>query len=142
MKRIFWILSISLLVFSCEDSEEKSGDLFQLKEKGGIYSLIELDGEDISSEDYVLQHDSENKRISGKTGCNNFISAYEIIEDRIEFRPTLGTKMYCEGEMEHEETFEEILPLIRKVQISGEELVFLSEENEELIKLQKTKTSE
>lgn len=142
MKRILLFIGFSLLLISCENSGEDSKDLSNLKEKGGIYSLIELDGEDISSEDYVLQHDSENQRLSGKTGCNNFISAYDIDGDIIEFRPTLGTKMYCEGEMEHEETFEEILPLIRKVQISGEELVFLSEENEELLKLLKTETSE
>lgn len=142
MKKLFLFFSLSWLLFSCGKSGKVSEDASDLKDKGGIYNLIELDGENISSEDYVLQHDSENKRLSGKTGCNNFISAYEVEGDKIEFRPTLGTKMYCEGEMEHEETFEEILPLIRKVQISGEELVFLSEENEELLKLQKQEQSE
>jgi heat shock protein HslJ len=50
--------------------------------------------------------------------------------------------MYCEGQMEYEEIFNEVIPEIRKVRISDKDLIFLSKENQELLNLQKTEDSE
>lgn len=140
MKKILFILSLSVLLFSC--GNEVSENASDLKEESGKYILTELDGEDLSSEGFILEVDGENQRISGKMGCNNFVSAYDVKEKKISFNPALGTKMYCEGRMEYEETFGEILPEITKVKISEEELVFLSEENKALLKLKKQEDSE
>lgn len=141
MKKLVFILSLTFLFFSC-GNETVSEDPSDLKKKSGNYNLINLDGEDISSEGFILEVEGEKQRLSGKTGCNNFVATYEIEDKQLEFSSPMSTKMYCEGEMEYEETFGEVLPQITKVQISEEELVFLSEENNELLKLQKIKKSE
>ena len=141
MKKIVLFLSLTLMLFSC-GNDSVSENPSDLKEKSGNYNLINLDGKDISSEGFILELNGEKQRLSGKTGCNNFVATYEVEEKNLKFNQPLGTKMYCEGEMEYEESFGEILPQIRKVKISEEDLVFLSEENKELLKLQKIKNSE
>ena len=141
MKKLILIFSISFLLYSC-GNQSVSEDPSDLKDRTGKYELRSLDGEDVSSKGFIFELDGENQRISGKTGCNNFVAAYKIEDKILKFNQPLGTKMYCEGEMEYEETFNEILPQIQKVKISEEELVFLSEENNELLKLQKIKKSE
>ncbi|HSP12319.1 MAG TPA: META domain-containing protein [Salegentibacter sp.] len=141
MKKLVFVLSLALMLFSCEN-ESVSENPSDLQKRSGSYDLIILDEEDISSEGFILELEGEEQRLSGKTGCNNFVATYEVEEKQLKFNPSLGTKMYCEGEMENEETFRKILPQIRKVKISEEELVFLSEENKELLKLQKINESE
>lgn len=141
MKKIIALIGICTLIFSCEESV--SEDAADLQEKSGKYSLLEMDGDDISEENFTLELDAANQRLSGKTGCNNFVAAYEVDEEGgINFNPPLGTKMYCEGEMDYEETFGEILPEIVKVEISAEDLVFLSKDSKALLKLQKQEESE
>ena len=141
MNKLVFILCLGFLFFSC-GNESVSEDPSNLKEKTGNYTLVNLDGENISSEEFILELEGKKQRLSGKTGCNNFVATYEIEDKNLKFNPPLGTKMYCQGEMEYEEAFNEMLPQIRKVKISEEELVFLSEENNELLKLQKIKKSE
>jgi heat shock protein HslJ len=142
MKKFLFILGIFLIV-SCGNSEEKiSENPADLKSFKGNYELLEMDGEDISSEGFILNFSGEEQRLSGKTGCNNFVATYKIEDSIVKFNPPMGTKMYCEGQMEYEEIFGDILPEIRNVKISDKDLIFLSEENQELLNLQKTEDSE
>ncbi|MDT0691170.1 META domain-containing protein [Salegentibacter sp. F188] len=142
MKRMITLLSIFLII-SCENSEEKfSEDPADLKSIDAAYNLVEMDGEDISSEGFILNFDGENQRLSGKTGCNNFVATYKSEGSSIIFNPPLGTKMYCEGQMEYEDLFNEILLDIRNVRSSDKNLIFLSKDNQELLSLDKTETSE
>ncbi len=141
MKKFLALIGICTLLFSCGKNVSK--DATDLQEKSGKYSLLEMDGNDISGENFTFELDAANQRLSGKTGCNNFVASYEVEEDgSLKFNPPLGTKMYCEGQMEYEETFGEIVPKIVKVEISAEELVFLSKANKTLLKLQKQQASE
>ncbi len=142
MKKLLFILSLFLIV-SCGNSEEKiSEDPVDLNSLNGDYELLEMDGEDISSEGFILNFNGSEQRLSGKTGCNNFVAAYKIEDSIVKFNPPLGTKMYCEGQMEYEEIFNEVIPEIRNVRISDKDLIFLSGENQELLNLQKTEDSE
>ncbi|SKB38882.1 Heat shock protein HslJ [Salegentibacter salinarum] len=142
MKKLLFILSLFLIV-SCGNSEEKiSEDPADLNSLNGDYELLEMDGEDISSEGFILNFNGSEQRLSGKTGCNNFVTAYKIEDSIVKFNPPLGTKMYCEGQMEYEEIFNEVIPEIRNVKISDKDLIFLSEENQELLNLQKKENSE
>lgn len=130
-------------MISCGNSEEKiSEDPADLKALNSNYELLEMDGEDISSQGFILNFEGKEQRLSGKTGCNNFVATYKIEDSIVKFNPHLGTKMYCEGQMEYEEIFGEVLPEIRKVKISDKDLIFLSAENKELLNLQKTEKSE
>ncbi|UBZ08315.1 META domain-containing protein [Salegentibacter mishustinae] len=142
MKKFLFILS-AFLMMSCGNSEEKiSEDPADLKSLNGNYELLEMDGEDISAEGFILNFEGKEQRLSGKTGCNNFVATYKVQDSIVKFNPPLGTKMYCEGEMEYEEIFNEVIPEIRKVRISDKDLIFLSAENQELLNLQKTEDSE
>ena len=142
MKKILFIFSVFLMV-SCGNSEEKiSEDPADLKSLNGNYELLEMDGEDIASEEFTLNFNGEEQRLSGKTGCNNFVATYKIEDSIVKFNPVLGTKMYCEGQMEYEEIFGEVIPEIRNVRISDKDLIFLSGENQELLSLQKIEDSE
>ncbi|MBZ9632321.1 META domain-containing protein [Salegentibacter sp. LM13S] len=142
MKKILFLISVFLIV-SCGNSEEKiSEDPADLKSINSDYELLEMDGEDISSEGFILNFNGEEQRLSGKTGCNNFVATYKIEDSIIKFNPPMGTKMYCEGQMEYEEIFNEVIPEIRNVRISDKDLIFLSGENQELLNLQKTEDSE
>ncbi|MBZ9728216.1 META domain-containing protein [Salegentibacter sp. JZCK2] len=142
MKKILLLISAFVIV-SCGNSEEKiSEDPADLKSLKGDYELLEMDGEDISSEGFILIFNGEEQILSGKTGCNNFVATYKIEDSIVKFNPPLGTKMYCEGQMEYEEIFGEVIPEIRNVRISDKDLIFLSGENQELLNLQKTEDSE
>lgn len=130
-------------MISCGNSEEKiSEDPADLKSLNGNYKLLEMDAENISSEGFILNFEGKEQRLSGKTGCNNFVATYKIEDSIVKFNPPLGTKMYCEGQMEYEEIFSKVLPEIRKVKISDKDLIFLSAENKKLLNLQKTEESE
>jgi|TARA_R110002012_G_scaffold155276_1_gene316153 heat shock protein HslJ len=142
MKKILFIFSAFLMI-SCGNSEEKiSEDPADLNSLSGDYNLVEMDGEDISAEGFILNFNGTEKRLSGKTGCNNFVATYKIQDSIVKFNPPLGTKMYCEGQMEYEEILNEVIPEIRNVRISDKDLIFLSKENQELLNLQKTEDSE
>ncbi|PRX52091.1 META domain-containing protein [Salegentibacter salegens] len=142
MKKILFIFSVFLMI-SCGNSEDKiSEDPADLKSLNGNYELLELDGEDISAQGFILNFNGTEQRLSGKTGCNNFVATYKIEDSIVKFNPPLGTKMYCEGQMEYEEILNELIPEIRNVRISDKDLIFLSGENQELLNLQKTEDSE
>lgn len=142
MKKLLFIISL-LLIVSCGNSEEKiSEDPEDLNSLKGAYDLLEMDGEDVSSEGFILNFNGEEQRISGKTGCNNFVATYKIEDSIVKFNSPLGTKMYCEGKMENEEIFNEVIPEIRNVRISNKDLIFLSGENHKLLSLQKIEESE
>lgn len=130
-------------MISCGNSEEKiSENPADLASLNGNYKLLELDGENIASEGFILNFEGKEQRLSGKTGCNNFVASYKVQDSIIRFNQPLGTKMFCQGQMEHEEIFGKVLPEIRNVKISDKDLIFLSAENQELLNLQKTEDSE
>ncbi|MBE7639399.1 META domain-containing protein [Salegentibacter sp. BLCTC] len=142
MKKLIFILSVFLMI-SCGNSEEKiSENPADLAGLNGNYKLLELDGENIASEGFILNFEGKEQRLSGKTGCNNFVASYKVQDSIIRFNQPLGTKMFCQGQMEYEEIFGKVLPEIRNVKISDKDLIFLSAENQELLNLQKTEDSE
>ena len=105
----------------------------------GEYQLITLKEENVSSEDIYLKIDDKGESLMINAGCNvlrvDFIQENELIS----FQPPVSTKMYCEGKMTYENTLNLILPDISEIQGREDKLVFLSEENEELLTVRKTK---
>jgi heat shock protein HslJ len=70
-----------------------------------------------------IQFSPENNRISGKGGCNNYFSDYEINEDDIKFGVIGSTEMYCEqpdGLMEQESAFFKLLQNVNMFEIDTE----------------------
>ncbi|MFD1094381.1 META domain-containing protein [Salegentibacter chungangensis] len=158
MKKMIFILSLILFV-SCGENEkkEKTTDkaentekpteeiktsLSELRNQTGSYKIIKLANKDLGTEEILLEFDGDSQKISGNLGCNDFVSAFKLTEDRVKFDPPIGTKMFCEGKMKNEESLGEILPKITRAKINEEELVFLSKDNEVLLSLEKTEQSE
>ncbi|MFZ0489142.1 MAG: META domain-containing protein [Salegentibacter sp.] len=157
MKKLIFILSLSLL-FSCGSNEKKeeasdseninqtsntaqaeaiSTTPAELKSESGNYKIIELAGKDVSADQMLLEFDGANQKMSGTTGCNDFMAAFKLDKDRVKFDPPVVTKMICDGKMENEETLQEILPKVTKAELKDGELKFLSDDNEVLLSLQK-----
>lgn len=61
-------------------------------------------------------HISENGKIDGNVGCNNFNLTYEISDNKIKFGPINATKMVCRNVASQESTVFSI--------ISDKELIF------------------
>ncbi|MDT0645648.1 META domain-containing protein [Zunongwangia sp. F260] len=142
MKKVVIIISAFLMI-SCGNSEKEiSEDPSALNAIDSKYKLLEIEGQDVSSEGFNLQFNGKEQRLSGKLGCNNFVATYKIQDSVIKFNPALGTKMYCEGLMEYEDKFGEVLPEIRNVKIEDNDLTLLSGDNEELLSLKKKMKSE
>ncbi|KAF2516252.1 META domain-containing protein [Flavobacterium salilacus subsp. salilacus] len=68
---------------------------------------------------------TEDNRISGNTGCNNFSGAYSNLTDEgtISFSKMVATKMYCDGVPESE--FLNALNQVNGIKKNKEQLIFL-----------------
>lgn len=146
MKRVLLVF-VLVVLSSCKDRENKENILqdhatYPGMELRGSYVLMQLRSEDLSSEEIILEIDEDKKELSGSIGCNRFSVRYERDGNQINFDEPVGTKAFCAGKMETEEEIYEVVSEISKVQEEGNELIFLSEDNEPLLRVQKTEASE
>jgi heat shock protein HslJ len=75
---------------------------FVLKHK---WKLIQMNGVTQSESPVYMTFDGEQKRVSGKSGCNNFFGAYDKSDSKLSFKQMAGTMMACSPELnklEHE----------------------------------------
>ncbi len=96
MKEIATLSTFILLTFfsSCNETKKVSKndtkDLvsgkYEIRSVQGVTKLYRM----------FFEIDASEKRISGKTGCNEFSGNYEVSGDAITFLPFISTKMYCE----------------------------------------------
>lgn len=143
------LLLVFLLFISCANTKKGANELtgdsqdpVEIEMLTGEYQLITLKEENISSEDIYLKIDDKGESLMINAGCNVLRVDFIQEDELISFQPPVSTKMYCEGKMTYENTLNLILPDISKIQGREDKLVFLSEENEELLTVRKTKKSE
>jgi CubicO group peptidase (beta-lactamase class C family)/heat shock protein HslJ len=118
---------ISLLWLSgCTDTETP------LNTPASIYDtkwmLKEL-GEhpDITSEKNVfIQFLSEDRKLIGNSGCNNFFGQYEINNDLLSITNLGSTKMMC-PDMTIEDAFLQFLPKVQRYEVNGAVLILYGE---------------
>ncbi len=143
------LLLIILLFVSCANVKKGANELNgdspvseEIEPLSGEYKLITLKDENVASEDIFLDIDDKGESLMINAGCNvlrvDFIQEKELIS----FQPPVSTKMYCEGKMAYENTLNLILPDVSEMQKMKDKLIFLSEENEVLLTVRKTKKSE
>ncbi|MNL49477.1 heat-inducible protein [compost metagenome] len=46
-----------------------------------------------------MTFDGEKKRVTGKSGCNNFFGGYDKSEETLVFKQMAGTRMACSDEL-------------------------------------------
>ncbi|QED38336.1 META domain-containing protein [Antarcticibacterium arcticum] len=144
MKKFMFALLI--LFYSCGSNQEnKSGgednDLVSAEniELSGNYMIRNIRAENVASEKIELKFDSTRQEFSGNAGCNRFSSGYERSGIKVTFKPVVSTKMYCEGKMEMESAITEILPEITQMVLQNGELVFINENLDPLLTIEKIK---
>ena len=142
----FSLLLVLLLFISCANAKKGANELTgdsqdpgEIEMLSGEYQLITLKDENVSSEDIYLKIDDKGESLMINAGCNVLRVDFIQENEYISFQPPLSTKMYCEGKMTYENTLNLILPDISEIQGREDKLVFLSEENEELLTVRKTK---
>ncbi len=97
----------------------------------GKWILSEIDGTPIMkySSDGMpfIEFKSENQRISGFAGCNNFFGKYQVTDKGIiSFSEIGATKKYCAERMETEKIFFNILSKRHYIEITENRLIFKS----------------
>lgn len=77
-------------------------------DEGSVYRVIRMNGKDLSNAHVSIAFDSVFKRISGKSGCNNFFSAVKLNKKQSKISVKVGgsTLMACQdAQMEIEREF-------------------------------------
>lgn len=124
---------IAALLVSCGNTVDTVTD----EQLDGSYVITGVGESKISSEEIVFEFNPIGNRVSGNTGCNSFSASFRQEGRELHFTTPISTRKYCEGKMAIERqilsSFEEAVRLIN----SGNDFIFLSEENEELITLTK-----
>ena len=74
---------------------------------------------DITSEqDVFIQFLSEDRKLIGNSGCNNFFGQYEINNDLLTITNLGSTKMMCQ-DMTIEDAFLQFLPKLQRYEVNG-----------------------
>lgn len=144
MKKFSFILILVIINACCGSSktqEKKTPEVvYDQKELNleGKYEVAQLSTEKEVKNDVFLNF--EKGRISGNTGCNNFSAQFSRNENQISFSPIMATKRHCEGQMDVEKEIFSALSKTEKIRSTSEdEIVLISAEGKELLKLNKMK---
>jgi len=93
---------------------------------GTHWKLVELLGQPVpaSHKEPFLMLDAQDNRAHGATGCNSFSGTYTLDEAtlRIRFSQIAMTQMFCEGSMETEKAFVEVLEQTDNYSLHGDEI--------------------
>jgi copper homeostasis protein (lipoprotein) len=108
----------------------------EAKSNSSEWKLESLYGISIDSEiEISLINDSENRRISGFAGCNNFTGSYELMgNNKVKLLPVAATKKACMDEKVSnlEMEFLQMLQKVNQYALNGNQLILQGEAGEEL----------
>lgn len=139
MKAVY--LSLFLLILTSCVNGNNTGSQDQ-KVPDGEFRLTQIGQEDLSSEDLYFEFVDQEKIMFGNTGCNALSTNYSIDGSEIAFTAPVSTRKFCEGKMETEQKLHSALEETIRFRSDGKDFVFLSGEDEPLIALTKTNSSE
>jgi heat shock protein HslJ len=130
------ITSAILVLFSCLSTKKsiKNQDF-----PSGNYLVLSLEDKTFSEKDkYIINIDTNQKRLGGKLDCNTFGTNYTLKDDNsIEFGYAMSTKMYCEGKMEIENRFFKKLNSMKFYKFEDDYLSFYDDSNSLILKLKR-----
>jgi len=146
MKLILLILNLVLLN-SCGASKQESltnsNENAINREKvtlSGTYKIVAIDENDTLPDDLTISFDNKTNKVSGYSGCNQFMGDYTVENDSITFGPLMSTKRFCTDSINTIER--KMLSALSKTQtlvFANEELSFMSGDTV-VLKASKTET--
>ncbi len=120
MRKLSYVLAALLCIAGCSKS---TGDF-----KGKEYSMINPQ----NGVEITLGFDQTEPRFFGKV-VNNYFGSYELDGNKIKFGPAASTMMMGpEKEMEAEQNYLQILPRVVSWQMSGSNLVLVTNNGQEI----------
>ncbi|MCC6413431.1 MAG: META domain-containing protein [Saprospiraceae bacterium] len=120
MRYILSLLILSLLGFT--------GCKAPFVPTGTSYNLTQLFGQAVpEGGGAFIQFDTENKRYSGSTGCNNFNSSYTLKGKKLTLDEAATTKKMC-ADMKQEERMLTMLSQVTGFEQKGTELKLMGNE--------------
>lgn len=134
--KILGILFIGLML-SCKGSKQKMDSNVQPL-KSGIFKVISIDGKTIDQKNVTLEIDTENHRVSGYTGCNNYSAPITAKQNGLEVGMAKVTKRYCQDNMRLENSFLKGLRDTKSYEFNGQELTLKSTEGKSLMTAKRT----
>jgi copper homeostasis protein (lipoprotein) len=112
----------------------------QVALEGTFWKVTHLEGKPVTSAEgrrnLDLLFTSDQNRVSGFSGCNNFIGGYEVKGNQITLSRLAGTRKACPEGMDTETQFLNALEKTRRWKISGQELHLLDDQGESLAQLE------
>lgn len=73
----------------------------------------------------TLFYNQGEKGVSGFSGCNRFVGAAEWDKKKMAFGEMAATEMYCDGRMDWEKSFVQMLQSVDSYSVDGDKLVLL-----------------
>lgn len=136
MFRMFLVLIVvSFILISCS-----TADLLTQIE-GREWNVTSLLGKTLNADDMMKGlpslNFSENEKLFGSTGCNNFTGSYKLDGAKLSLDPGAMTKMFCTESTEQD--FLNAINQVTNVKMDGSTLILLNGTNTVMSLVPKTK---
>ncbi len=129
MEKTFIIL-LAVTLISCGSSSQTTN----INLMNGHYTVSELNGQEITTQNPTITFDLNENRVYGYSGCNNFNGSFTVENNNITFGPIAATKKMCMDNSSEDELFK-ILQGTKTFSVENNTLT-LSEVNGTLLKAQ------
>lgn len=98
------------LLFLLASSQMLTAQNLRMSQKSfsGSYTISTVFGEDLSSHKMTLKVDTKTGNIKGNTGCNEYLTGYNTLKNKLKFSLIAITKMKCDHKAQ-EDTYLEAL---------------------------------
>jgi heat shock protein HslJ len=131
------------LLLGCKSGQKAVGDSVLVNVQWHLESATELDAKafelGINMTFFLNQGE---KSVSGFSGCNRFMSGATWDKKKMNFGLMTSTEMYCDGRMETENSFFNLLKGVDSYLVIGEKLLLLKNNTTIATFSKKTKTTE
>ena len=131
--------SVDVMITSGTEQGLAGCGIYELDERlGNTWYMLSFRGLPIEAVNAgkrpIIAFDLDTKRVNANMGCNGIGGSYEVMENHIYFDSNfMATQMYCEGAMELEKSFTELISGKTVIyNIKNEKLVFTNLEGVEL----------
>lgn len=128
MKAITIIL-IVVLTTACNGTKGASKNSSDLgSELNGSYTLVSMNGEDMTGNSMELSFNAAEKSVSGSSACNKLFGSFSLDGEQLSISGVGATKMYCDGKMDLEKEFLQGLQVANAIEFQGDQIMLKNNE--------------